>query len=508
MKRTSRFLSRLMATRSDHQVPVICPDQLPEDGQLSEQWFFDLFEGCADVRIFRHQIQGGDAADAVILIFCDGMSDVTQINQFVVPRIRHLPKSYVTGLQSVIDLDLQAIHEVDQIVKRVFAGKLVLYFTRLQQLYVYDAAKVPDRQPEESNTELSIKGPRDGFVENLEINAALVRKRLRTNALRYEQYVIGRKSETRVALLYIHGYIRPEILQEARKRLTNIQVDTLLSSAQLEEMMSDSSLSLFPLTTYTGRPDFVVECLIRGRLAILVDGSPIAYIAPVNLTLLIKTPEDFYFPTHIVLFQMCIRLFGLWIALFLPGFWIALTSYNVEQLPFPLLATVVNTRLGLPMPGPVEAFLMLALFEIFREAAIRLPKPVGQTIAVVGGIIVGDAVIRAGLASTTMLIVAALTAVATFTLVNQTLSASVTVVRNIINAAAAFLGMYGCILSIVYIIIYLSRLESFGLPYLAPLSPLRPKYLLAALFKEKPTSDNKRIDFLYDSGEADPGDRP
>jgi hypothetical protein len=196
---------------------------------------------------------------------------------------------------------------------------------------------------------------------------------------------------------------------------------------------------------------------------------------------------------------------GLFIALILPGFWIALTSYNVEQLPFPLLATVVNTRLGLPMPGPVEAFLMLALFEIFREAAIRLPKPVGQTIAVVGGIIVGDAVIRAGLASTTMLIVAALTAVATFTLVNQTLSASVTIVRTIVNGAAAFLGMYGFILSIVAIVIYLSRLESFGVPYLAPLSPLRPRYLITALFKEKMKTSNERIDFLYDSGKNDSG---
>jgi len=508
MKRTSKLISRLMATRSEHQEPVIYPDQLPEDGHLSEQWFFDLFEGCADVRIFRHQILGGSAADSVILIYCDGMSDVMQINQFVIPRLRHLPMSYVSELESTIELELQAIHEIDQIITKVFAGQLVIYFTRLHKLYAYDAAKIPDRQPEEANTELSIKGPRDGFVENLAINAALVRKRLRTNALRYEQYVIGRKSETRAALLYIHGYIRPEVLNEARKRLRNIHVDSLLSSAQLEEIMSDSSLSLFPLITYTGRPDFVVECLIRGRLAILVDGSPIAMIAPVNLTLLIKTPEDFYFPTHIVVFQMCIRLIGLWIALFLPGFWIALTSYNVEQLPFPLLATVVNTRLGLPMPGPVEAFLMLALFEIFREAAIRLPKPVGQTIAVVGGIIVGDAVIRAGLASTTMLIVAALTAVATFTLVNQTLGASVTIVRTIVNSAAAFLGMYGYILSIVFIIIYLIRLESFGIPYLAPLSPLRPRYLIAALFKEKMTSSNKRIGFLYDSGQADPGDQP
>ena len=234
MKRTSKLITRIMASRSEYQVPVIYPDQLPENGQLSEQWFHDLFEGCADVRIFRHQIQGGYPSDEVVLIYCDGMSDVMQINQFVIPRLRHLPSNYSTDLESAVELDLQSIHEVGQIITKVFAGQLVIYFTRLHRLYAYDAAKVPDRQPEEANTELSIKGPRDGFVENLAINAALVRKRLRTNALRYEQYVIGRKSETRAALLYIHGYIRPEILAEARKRLSNIQVDSLLSSAQVE----------------------------------------------------------------------------------------------------------------------------------------------------------------------------------------------------------------------------------------------------------------------------------
>lgn len=503
MKQKSRLLLNMLGPKNSNVSPQripppVYPSELPVDGQLSQQFFYDLFEGCADIRISKLKIGRDDPISEVILVSCDGMTNTQQINEVVIPRIMALgetdPK---VPIDAAIDLELTRIEKIEQIVPKVFMGHLILYLTNQQAIYSYDASDMPGRAPEESNTELSIKGPRDGFVENVKTNVALVRKRLRTNALRYEQFVIGRKSESRVALLYIQSYIRPDLLEEARKRILRIDQDALLSSAQLEAIISDSAYSLFPLITYTGRPDFVVECLLRGRLAIIVDGAPIAIIAPVNLTLLLKSPEDQYFPAHIIGFQMSIRLLGLFIALFLPGFWIALSSYNMEQLPFPLLATVVNTRIGLPMPAPLEAFMMLALFEVFREAGVRLPKAVGQTIAVVGGIIVGDAVIRAGLSSTTMLIIAALTAVSTFTLVNQTLSASVTIIRFFVMAFASLLGMYGFILSVIAVVMYLSKLESFGIPYLTPLSPLRQQHLIPAFFKRQ-SREQYDTSFLHD----------
>ncbi len=274
------------------------------------------------------------------------------------------------------------------------------------------------------------------------------------------------------------------MVEEARTRLKHIDLDTLFSSAQLEQILSDNSRSLFPLVHYSARPDFVVDCLSHGRFAVLADGAPIAAIAPVNFSLLLKSPEDIYFPFHIVAAEMLIRYFGFMIALFLPGFWVALSSYNMDQLPFPLLATLVITMRGLPLTGPLEALFMLALFEVFREAGVRLPKAVGQTVAVVGGIIVGDAVIRAGLTSTMMLVVAALTAVSTFTLVNQTLAYGVGVLRFLILACSSFLGMYGFILGTLAVVLHLSRLESFGIPYLAPLSPLRRNDVLGAMFRK------------------------
>lgn len=499
MAKQSRILSQLLRRKQSVSLPPSVPVHLPASGELNEQWFQDLFVDCADIHIYTLRLNTKDSEHRAILVSCLGMVDTKQINEYVIPRIKEATTQASTHPEAMIDLELTKIKEIEQIVTRVFSGNLIIYFTKSQALYAFDASNIPERSPEEANTELSIKGPRDGFVEDLNKNVALVRKRLRTNSLHYEQFIVGKRSETRVALLYIHDFVRPEIINEARRRIQNIDMDILFSSAQLEEILSDSAYSFFPLLTYTGRPDFVVDCLVHGRIAIIVDGAPIAVIAPVNLTLLMKSPEDIYFPAPIVSFEIMIRHFGLLIALFLPGFWIALVSFNLEQVPFPLLATVVTSRIGLPMPGTLEAFMMLAMFEIFREAGVRLPKAVGQTIAVVGGIIVGDAVIQAGLASTPMLIMAALTAVSTFTLVNQTLGSAVTIIRTIVMVFASFLGMYGFILATIGVVLYLAKLESFGVPYLTPLSPLKREGIIAALFKKPLKSEETQ--FLKDEQE-------
>ncbi len=496
--KTGNWRSLLRSEKKDRtpEVPVMMPQSAEQSTGWTEERIRQLFDKCADVTIKRYELGGPDQRQPLLTVSCDGMTDVKQMNEYVLPRLERMTYESTFDPTQHAELALTRFERTKEIITRVFSGQLVLYFIKLQQWFALDISDPPKRMPMESNTELSIKGPRDGFIEELQTNVALVRKRLRTNSLRYEQFTIGKKSESKVALLYIEGFARQDFVDEARKRLQHLELEVLFSSAQLEEALSDSSYTLFPLLTYSGRPDFVVDCLIRGRFAIIADGAPIAVIAPVNLTLLLKSPEDIYFPFPIVTFELMIRMAGLLIALYLPGFWIALASFNLEQIPFPLLATLVVTRLGLPLPGPLEAFLMLGLFELFREAGVRLPKAVGQTIAVVGGIVVGDAVIRAGLASTTMLIVAAITAVATFTLVNQTLSSAVSIIRLLVMICAATLGMYGFILALIAIVLHLSKLQSFGVPYLTPMSPTRPKDLFAALFQRPLRHEANRPQFL------------
>lgn len=443
-----------------------------------------MFADSADVHMDRYELGKPDHGQIVYLIYAEGLTDAKPINEYVLPRLENFAIAAESGASpGPSRMDWKTVDSMDEIANKVFDGQLVIYFEGRGDLYALDFANPPHRSPQDTNTEISIKGPRDGFIEDLTINVALIRKRLRTQSLCCETYTIGKRSRSRVALLYIRDIANPEIIGEAKRRLQAIDIDALLGAGQLEMLLADQSTSLFPLLDYSGRPDFTADCLILGRFALLVDGSPLAVIAPTNLTVLLKSPEDLHFPYYFSSMGVLMRLLGLVISLLLPGFWVALSAYNMEQIPYPLLATIALSRIGLPFPGPLEAFMMVGMFELFREAGERLPKAVGQTVAVVGGIIVGDAAIRAGLASPTLLVVTSITAVASFTLVNQSLFGSVSVLRFFVLVCSSVLGMYGFILSVIAILLYLSKLKSFGVPFLAPLSPLIPKDLLPALIR-------------------------
>lgn len=466
---------------------------------INEQSLRALFAESSDVTITEFPSKE-ESAIPTLLLHCEGMINKTLMTQHVLPHLEWMLEKFSNWEQFARELAKSmnwkpAQHsEVETL---LFSGNLIAFFSEQKCFYYLNIGQVPKRLPQESNTEISIKGARDGFTEDLSTNVALVRKRLRTSSLHNEQFTIGVRSQTQVALLYIKDIARPEVIEEARKRLKDFKVDALVTSGQLEEGISDSTLSVFPLLDYIGRPDYASECLLLGRFIILVDGSPMGLIAPCNMLELIKTPEDSYNPYYVSIFQRSLRLIGLLVTIFLPGFWIALVAYNLDQLPFPLLATTANSRYGLPFSTPVELFLVLGMFELFREAGIRLPKAVGQTIAVLGGLIIGDAAIRAGLTSPTVVVVVATTAIGKFTLVNQTLNGTVSIIRLYVLLLSSIFGMLGFFIGMMSLIAYLSVLESFGLHYLAPYSPLTWRDLLSAFFSKPWAFKKKRPEILH-----------
>lgn len=434
----------------------------------------------ADVKIERYVL----AEHPFVLWYCEGMADRRQISEFVLPHLeRMLDKGPIDALPSEKTLELtpfdwsQGSRKLDDL---LFSGQLLLFFEDRRLLLSLDIANPPKRDPEESSIEVSIKGPRDGFTEDLSTNMSLVRKRIKTRVLCMEQMTLGSKSQTKVAFLYVSDMADPAVVTAVRDRLGAFQTDALISGEQLEEGLS-GSYSLVPLLDHTGRPDLVAESLLRGRVAVLLEGYPMAVLAPATLTSILKSPEDLHLPFYYVFFQRLLRLVSLITTILLPGFWVATSAFQLDQIPFPLLATITVARLGVPLSGPVDLFLMLGLFELFREAGIRLPKAVGQTVAVVGGLFVGDAAITAGLTSPTALVVSAITLVSSFTLVNQSLTGSVTIIRFFILICSSLLGMYGFFLGLFAVILYVAGLESFGVPYLAPVSPLKVKKLVPAI---------------------------
>lgn len=451
-------------------------DQLLENGILTCGELKHFFSHYADIEFIP--IENNEYLQA---FYCKGMLDSTQLNEYFNRILLSIEKKESRSHSEDLP-PVQHIKSMKEIVNLVFSGSLIVFREGTPFFHVFDISNVPQRKPQESTTEVSIKGPKDSFTEEMNVNISLIRKRMKTEQLYSESFTLGSLSKTEVSLLYLNDKANPEIIEEVRKRLKDFQSESVVSSGQLEQWLSDRSFSLFPLFDYVTRPDYVIECMLRGRFLIIVNGSPAVLIGPINVFELIKSPEDVHFPYYFVLFGRLIRMIGLIVAIFLPGFWVSLSSVNIDQLPFALLATVVVSREGLPLPLGLEAIFILGLFEILREAGVRMPTVLGQTVSIVGGIIIGDAAIRAGLASPTMIVVIALTAVASYTLVNQSLVGTVSVLRVYNLLLSIFLGIYGLFIGFFSVLIYLSTLESLKVAYLEPIASLTFKEYIAALF--------------------------
>ncbi|MBY0061380.1 MULTISPECIES: spore germination protein [Priestia] len=456
---------------------------------LTKDGLCHLFEPLSDVQISSKYFTFKDIDQEILLIYAKGMVDSQLIYEFVLPRIFDLfSHGQTLNLQSLSHfLEAKEIKYSlsleENLSSAIFSGQLLLFECGTSRLYAVNVAKLPQRSVDESNMEVSIRGPRDGFVESIEVNIALIRQRLKTMTLVTKSYTLGTRSNTTVTLLYMKDIIDSDILKTIKGRLNQINTDVINSSYQVEELLYDRTFSLFPLLDYSGRPDYVAQSLNQGRFAILIDGSPSCLIGPVNLELIIKSPEDNQLSFFYASISRTLRLSALVTTILLPGIWTALTSYQPDQIPFPLLATVSVSRQGLPLSGPLELFIMLVFFELFKEAGIRLPKSVGQTVAVLGGLIVGDAAIRAGLTSPSTLVIGAVTVISSYTLVNQNVAGNILIVRFFIFGLSSFLGLYGFFVGLFFMFIYLASLESFGYPYMVGFQVLNRGDLIKSFLK-------------------------
>ncbi|GKU80383.1 spore germination protein [Paenibacillus sp. L3-i20] len=446
----------------------------------NEESLKSQFAGSSDVKIQACEF-GEEGIISLLMVYAEGLTNSADIGKYIFPELKQLyteQGSFHNPLSKLSNaLSISALTDVSEesLSQALFSGDLLLFFTEENIVLSVNIGDKPTRQPFESSTEISIKGPRDGFVEDITVNIALIRKRLRSSSLHVENVTLGRRSQTRVALLYFYDIINPNVLKEIQGRIQKIDVDGIFSINQLEELLSDTKFRLLPVMDFTGRPDFAMNSLLSGRLVIIIDGLPMVLIAPAGLSLILKSPEDVHFNFAYVSFSRIIRGISLFLSIFLPAIWVALMSFHQDQIPMRLMATISLTRLGLPLSSHMEMFLLLMLLEIFREAGVRLPNAIGQTLTSIGGLIIGDAAIRAGLVSPSVVVVGAITAVSGVTLVNQTLSTQISIMRLFFFLLSAFLGMYGVILGMVLLVAYMGSLRSFGISYLAPFSPLNLK---------------------------------
>ncbi|WP_421072881.1 spore germination protein [Pelotomaculum propionicicum] len=380
--------------------------------------------------------------------------------------------------------DTLQITDLVELKRWVLMSKLVLLVDGCPVGLMVDAENRPQRPISEPVTEPTVIGPHDSFVENIRINTALIRSRLGDAKLKSEDFIIGRRTNTLVTLMYVADIANPKIIEEARRRISKIDIDGILDSSYIKELIQDRGFTLFPIMKGTERPDKAVADLLEGRFALVVDGSPQVLIAPSLFIEFLQATDDYYKNPISVWFIRFLRYLSIFIATNLPGIYVALITFHHEMIPIPLVFAIAGTRETVPFPAYFDSLFLLIVFELLWESSIRLPRVVGAAINIVGALILGQAAVQSNLVSPTLVIVIAIAAVANFALGSgYELALAVRVIRLAILTAGGILGLYGIALTSLAFLIHMAGLRSFGVPYFEPFAPLNLKEMKDTLYR-------------------------
>ncbi|MBS4174319.1 spore germination protein [Bacillus sp. FJAT-49736] len=432
------------------------------------QFFQNIYKDCFDV-VF-HCFETLEKKQAA-LIYIQGLSNTQELNENVIKTLMSIP---------TLSEETYPIIPVSQIIKKktyseciesISSGLPILIIDGAPSALSLGLAKQENRSIEEPVGESVIRGPREGFNEVIAINTSLLRRKIRSPQLKMIQMKIGKYSQTTVVLTYIEGLATAPLIEEVKQRLDKIDIDGVLESSYIEEMIEDTPLSPFPQLLATERPDTVVANLLEGRIAILVDGTPFSLIAPVTLFSFLQSSEDYYERYIISTLIRWIRYPFFLVSLLLPSIYIALTTFHQEMIPTDLLISMASAREFVPFPTFFEALLMEVTFEALREAGVRLPKQIGSAVSIVGALVIGQAAVQAGIVSPAMVIVVSITGIASFMIPRYYLGFSIRLLRFPMMILAGTLGILGIILGLCGILIHLCKLRSFGVPYLSTLAP-------------------------------------
>ncbi|MDD3706089.1 MAG: spore germination protein [Clostridiaceae bacterium] len=440
----------------------------------------ERLKDCDDI-VYKEFRVGEKQNLRFLLVYIDGMSsrdllNVSVLNSLMV-HAREVPPEATEPGDELFKLvrygglpasELADKDNLEDAVLAILIGDAVLFIDSTEKCIIIGAKGWPMRGVSEPNTEALIRGPRDGFTETFRINTALVRRRIRDSRLKLKQLSVGKRSFTDVGIMYIEDIAEPELLEEVFRRINTIDIDAIIESGYIEQLIEDNYLSPFPQISVTERPDEVAASLYEGRVAILVDNSPFALIVPTTLNSLFQSPEDYYDRWYVASILRFIRYMASILSLVLPASYIAVTSFHPGILPAKLVISMAAARQGIPFPVLIEAFIMEVTFELLREAGLRLPVPIGSAIGIVGGIVIGTAAVDAGIVSPIMVIIVAITAISSFSIPNYSLSVGFRMLRFSLMFLAGILGLYGIMLGVLLIASHLVKLKSFGIPYMSP----------------------------------------
>ncbi|WP_410768835.1 spore germination protein [Fontibacillus sp. BL9] len=435
----------------------------------------------ADVRIREIVIRGTQTRAA--LIYVEGLTDSDLIDSHLITplMLRGVSEedhaSFLDSLSAYLKERLIPVSEVQQtssfqtFAEGVLFGQTGLLAEGLQEMLLIGAAKGKSRSLEEPMSEALLRGPRTGFTERISDNTGLLRRHGQNSSLILTKLEIGGRVKKELILAYMRDIADPKLVEEVTTRIQKIEIDDPLESGYIEQLIEDNVLSPFQQLQNTERPDRVIAGLLEGRVAILLDGTPFALVMPVTFSMLLQSPEDYYERWLPGSFMRLLRFLAALLALLAPALYISFISFNPGLIPTKLALSIIETRQGVPFPSFIEALIMEVSIEILREAGIRLPKPIGPAMGIVGGLIIGDAAVNAGIVSPFLVIVVAVTAISSFTIPVYSAGLTLRILRFTGMFCAATLGLFGVVMFFLLICSHLVRLKSFGVPYVTPMVP-------------------------------------
>ncbi len=429
----------------------------------------------------------------IVIIFNEVLSSSKLINNFILKPISNFvienkhkkiePDSLYNNLLNVFSgTNILESDNYQEMIQLIFNGFCVVLFGKK---YIAIEVKAElDRGISISESETTVTGPKEAFTENFNTNIGLIRKRIRSNNLYLEKIIVGKESNTSVGICFMNNIVDYSLVKSIKNSIKKIDIDGIIDSNYISERIIKKD-SLFPVLNSTERPDLASQALLEGKIILIIDNSPYVLIIPAFFSDFFHTPDDYYEKNINVSFIRIIRLIAFIISIFLPAFYISVTTHNPDSIPINILINFIYQRMNVPFPAFMEAIIMILSFEILRESDTRIPSKMGTSVSILGGLVLGDAAVSAGIISPIMIIIIAISAISGLVFTNIEMIYSIRYFRIISLLLATFFGLYGVFISLILLITKLCSIDSFGYPYMSPFSPIVKDQLKDSIIKTK-----------------------
>ncbi|CAG7610339.1 Spore germination protein A1 [Paenibacillus solanacearum] len=450
--------------------------------EANEAYLKDQFQHCSDI-VFRSIMLRDEPR--LLLVYLDGMTRLQGVEDNILKpliysglpqgmdRIQSLAELFRRELLPLTNVKTEA--SLDGAVNHILQGSLVLLAEGHDSSLIAQLQDYETRSIQEPTKEATLRGSKEGFVENLRTNTSMIRRRIIHKDLKMESYKIGKYTQTEVVMAYIQGLAAESVLSEIREKLGTIEIDGIIDSAYIEEWIENSSFSIFSQIQNTERPDVVAASLLDGKVALVTNGTPFVLLLPITFWSGLQSADDYFERFVFVIMTRAIRFIMAFISFALPAIYVALSTFHPEMVPSYLMIGIATARESSPFPTVIEVFLMMVIFDALQEAGVHLPNQLGPVVSIIGALVIGQAAVEAGIISTPIIIVISLTGIAAYSIPRYSAALPFRLIRYLMLFISGILGFVGFAFGLIFLLIHLVTLESFGTPYLSPVAPFDGK---------------------------------